>query len=131
MNDEHRSTPEHPAESAWSLPPVLLELWGAGQAEVVEELIQLFLTDTADRIAQLQDAFARRDLDALKRLAHSLKGSSSQMGEDRMAGLARLLEEQLSDAALEQSEPVLADLIRQFASSAACMRAFLRRQGRP
>ncbi|HZT33973.1 MAG TPA: Hpt domain-containing protein [Bryobacteraceae bacterium] len=110
---------------------MLLELWGAGQAEVVEELIQLFLTDTADRIAQLQDAFARRDLDALKRLAHSLKGSSSQMGEDRMAGLARLLEEQLSDAALEQSEPVLADLIRQFASSAACMRAFLRRQGRP
>jgi len=50
-----------------------------------EKLVTLFLTDGAARIAALHKAMAIGDADAVMKLAHSLKGSSSTFGAGAMA----------------------------------------------
>lgn len=135
-NDIDKPTSEPPQPDAseigvpqWALPPALAELWDAGQSEVVLELIQLFLTDTSDRLDLLQRAFAEQDLDKLKRMAHSIKGSCSQMGEDRMAQLGKQLEEMFGNGCTEGSDLLLAALSHQFEASSRAIRAFLENQG--
>jgi len=50
-----------------------------------DSLVRLFLTDGAGRIAELRMAEATGDSDAMGRLAHSLKGSSSTFGAGTLA----------------------------------------------
>nr|WP_218626439.1 Hpt domain-containing protein [Pseudomonas sp. dw_358] len=65
-------------------------------------LLDTFLSDAGARLKQLQKA---TDADGLAQAAHSLKGSSSNMGAVRLAELCRQLEqeaEQLSPTATAQ-----------------------------
>lgn len=65
-------------------------------------LLDTFLSDSRARLTQLQQA---TDADGLAQAAHSLKGSSSNMGALRLAELCRQMEqqaEQLSPAATAQ-----------------------------
>jgi HPt (histidine-containing phosphotransfer) domain-containing protein len=118
-----------PAAAPWTLPQALAELWDAGQSEVVMELIHLFLTDTRERLDLLQQALAARELDKLRRMAHSIKGSCSQMGETRMAQIGMELEEIFCRGSFDGSEPLVAALLRQFESSARSIRAFVEKHG--
>ncbi len=56
-------------------------------AEEFRSLVRLFLTDGAGRIAELRMARTTNDMEAMARLAHSLKGSSSTFGADSLAVL--------------------------------------------
>jgi HPt (histidine-containing phosphotransfer) domain-containing protein len=109
----------------WKVPPALAELWDAGQSDVVIELIELFLTDTADRLARLREALATADSDQLRRMAHSIKGSCSQMGEERMALLGCHLEEKAKAESLAECDDILVRLADQFEFSSRSIRAFL------
>ena len=124
MNDDTKqSAAEVP--QPWTVPPALAELWDAGQSDVVIELIDLFLTDTADRLARLREAFGRADLDQLRRMAHSIKGSCSQMGEDQMALMGKQLEEKAKADSFAECEEILVRLADQFELSSRAIRAFL------
>jgi CheY-like chemotaxis protein len=57
-----------------------------GEPDPLAELIDLFLQDTPPRIGKILDAFKAGDLPALERAAHSLKGSSSNLGANHLAG---------------------------------------------
>ncbi|WPP01319.1 Hpt domain-containing protein [Pseudomonas sp. HR96] len=63
--------------------------------EVMEQeyplLLDTFLSDSSARLKQLQRA---ADAEALSQAAHSLKGSSSNMGAVQLAELCRQLEQQ-------------------------------------
>jgi HPt (histidine-containing phosphotransfer) domain-containing protein len=72
----------------------LRDLQGAGRPDLLAELIAVYLRDTPPRLAALHDAVAGTDAEALRRAAHSLKGSSSQIGAVQMTRLCRDLEEQ-------------------------------------
>ena len=71
----------------------LRELGGEDQPELVFDLIRLFLTDAHDRLAEMRRALREGDLDAIARIAHTLKGSSGSLGAVQLAEVCREVEE--------------------------------------
>ena len=72
----------------------LRRLQAEGEPDILEELIELFLDEAAHQLAALREAIEDGDARTMKRLAHTLKGSSANMGATRMASIcANLLEE--------------------------------------
>jgi TMAO reductase system sensor TorS len=62
-------------------------------AELMAELVRIFIDDVPSRIREMQSAFARDDWAALERAAHTLKGSAGVMSGKRLMTAARELEE--------------------------------------
>ena len=64
--------------------------------EVMEDdfpfLIETYFQDSISRIAALRSAAEVKDADAIRRAAHSFKGSCSNLGAARLAGLCSILE---------------------------------------
>ena len=79
---------------------------GGGANDFVSELIDQYLADSATRMAALKDAVARRDAAGLTSVAHSLNGSSSAVGANKMAAMCEVLEKLARNASLEGT-PVL------------------------
>lgn len=61
-------------------------------ADFMVELIDTYISETGDLIAQLQHALAAGDASAFGRLAHSIKSSSASLGALAFSKLARELE---------------------------------------
>ncbi|MBI2380940.1 MAG: Hpt domain-containing protein [Gammaproteobacteria bacterium] len=57
-------------------------------------LVQAFLVDGENRLSEMNQAVAAGDLDGLRRAAHSLKGSSSNLGAITLSALCLALEQQ-------------------------------------
>jgi two-component system sensor histidine kinase/response regulator len=72
-------SPEGPLVDSESLDN-LRSLRMEGEPDPLAELVDLFLNDTPDRLAQMRDALQRADAMALESAAHSLKGSASNLG---------------------------------------------------
>ena len=72
-----------------------------GDTTVVDEILQYFLQDTPRQIAALGEAITRGNLEEVQRLAHTLKGSSSNVGAEPLREKAWSLEhaESLAGAA--------------------------------
>ena len=62
-------------------------------AELMGELVRIFIDDVPSRIGEMQRAFAIGDWAALERAAHTLKGSAGVMSGKRLTAAARELEE--------------------------------------
>ncbi|HVQ35996.1 MAG TPA: Hpt domain-containing protein [Pyrinomonadaceae bacterium] len=75
------------------------ELQDDGQTGLVMELIELYLQDATVKIEAVREALAQADGEALKCVAHSLKGSSGTLGVRQIASLCEELES-LVDAGL-------------------------------
>ncbi len=58
----------------------------------LRDLIAIFLEDTPLRIAELKQSLAKGDAPTFTRAAHSIKGSSSNMGAVRLRAIAEKLE---------------------------------------
>jgi two-component system, sensor histidine kinase and response regulator len=71
----------------------LRELQEEGEPDVLKELIELFLEDVPPQLEVLQEAEEREDAQSVERTAHTLKGSSSNLGAVRMAAICAELEE--------------------------------------
>jgi HPt (histidine-containing phosphotransfer) domain-containing protein len=78
--------------AVWVVPTALRQLVECGDGEWVEELIVEFQTDTASRLDLLSQAVANADYGAVRRIAHSIKGSAAQIGANRMADVCRQME---------------------------------------
>ncbi len=53
--------------------------------QVMNDLVENFLSSASDRVEAVKDAVGRGDNEALERAAHSLKGSCGTLGATRMA----------------------------------------------
>ncbi|HEX8559864.1 MAG TPA: Hpt domain-containing protein [Pyrinomonadaceae bacterium] len=109
---------------------VLLSLEEAqveGEPDLIVELIDLYDEDTPRRLADIRGAFAARDLAALRRAAHGLKGSSASLGARRVALLCDKLERS-SDGELHQAGDAL--LTRLESEFARARLAFAGERGR-
>lgn len=56
-------------------------------------LLKTYIQDSATRLQDMNDAFARGDADALRKSTHSLKGASANLGLEFLTELCRELEE--------------------------------------
>jgi HPt (histidine-containing phosphotransfer) domain-containing protein len=78
-----------------------------GDAELLREIAQLFLSDYPGVLAELRDAVACRDARRIERMAHGLKGSVSNFGAAAAVEAARTIEALGRAAQVEQVEQVL------------------------
>ncbi len=98
-------------------PSVLVGLRGlreAGEPDPLAELIDLFFRDTPARIEKMKDAIARSDGQALKEVAHSLKGSSNNIGARRLARLCADLERLAREGRLPESDRLFAKVTDEY-----------------
>ena len=81
-----------------------------GDADLCAEIIQMFLEDCPQRVADIHAAVAKGDAPALVSTAHSLKGSASYMAASIVRGLAADLERLGREKTLEAAPAALAQL---------------------
>jgi HPt (histidine-containing phosphotransfer) domain-containing protein len=76
----------------WTFPEALQQLLGDGEEEFVMELIDVFKSQTQERMQLLREAFENSRLDEARAQAHTIKGGSSQVGADRLAAVCLEIE---------------------------------------
>jgi signal transduction histidine kinase/ligand-binding sensor domain-containing protein/DNA-binding NarL/FixJ family response regulator len=112
--------PEIPAEP---LPEVfdsaqldsLRKLGEATGKPVVRDVVDSYLDETPRRLQKMRQAMDRGDAEGFTLLAHSLKGSSAQLGAVRVAAVSAALEQQGRSSTLEGAAGLLGDLERELA----------------
>lgn len=70
----------------------LLTLGGEGASELLIELVDLYLEDSAVRMAEAQGGFQDQDPEQVSRAVHALKSSSANMGAIELSQLCANLE---------------------------------------
>jgi two-component system, sensor histidine kinase and response regulator len=101
------------AES-WILPEELRQLAESGEAGLVEEVLDVFVKDTEERIAAMQAALTAMDREKLRKQGHALKGSSAQVGAMGLAELCRTLEATALTVTPAEIAGVVAEIAREF-----------------
>ncbi|MEA2601892.1 MAG: hypothetical protein QOF89_2884 [Acidobacteriota bacterium] len=119
----HDPAPASPATDSQEEPPVLdpayldrlRQLEEATGRAVVGEIVDRFLGEIPSRLVRLREALAAGDGEALAFAAHSLKGSSAQLGALRLASLSHALELQGRSGSLDGAAALLDDVARELA----------------
>ncbi|MBK5530756.1 Hpt domain-containing protein [Pseudomonas sp. TH06] len=76
------------------------------------ELLDTFLSDSKVRLGELQKAV---DAKALSDVAHSFKGSASNMGATHLAGLCQKLESDANNKSPDEIAQLIAEIGNEFA----------------
>ncbi len=99
-----RSCSMHTAQSSSPVldDSVLSELQTLG-ADVVAEIVDLFLADVPVRLARLMQAIGDRSPDVVLREAHGLKGSALGVGATRLADLCAAIEHDARDGEIDRA----------------------------
>ena len=82
----------------WVLPEELRQIADWGDESLVKEVLDVFRSDTAERLVKLQTALAQDDRAQVKSQAHAIKGSASQVGAKLVTSLCQQLELQATTA---------------------------------
>ncbi len=78
--------------------------------EFLKEIIDIFLEDTPQRIAELDASLLSGERNKFVRAAHSIKGSSANMGAFALRDTAQRLEHEAKEKNLSELEPLLSEL---------------------
>lgn len=78
------------------------------------EIIGIFLEDTPQRIAELEQSLAAGDTTKFARAAHSIKGSSSNLGAIALRAVAENLEQRVRKQGLAGTASLIAALKTEF-----------------
>ncbi len=81
------------------------------------EIIDIFLEDTPKRIAELDSSLASQDVEVFGRAAHSIKGSSANLGAMNLRGVAEKLEHHARNEGLTETGEMIAELKTCFAEA--------------
>lgn len=96
-----------------------------GDDGFLKEIIGIYLEDTPLRIADMHSAAARGDTALYTRAAHTIKGSSSNVGALAMRAVAERLELRSKTEAHAALDPLLAELETTFSRTAIALRAVI------
>ena len=100
----------------------LRELNPGDNGEFLREIIGIYIEDTPKRIADLKACLASGDTQAFTRAAHTIKGSSANVGAQALKGIAERLELISRKDGLGAVAPLVADCEAEFARAAAELR---------
>jgi HPt (histidine-containing phosphotransfer) domain-containing protein len=75
--------------------------------EFLREIAGIFLEDTPQRITELEDSLAAGDAPKFTRAAHSIKGSSSNLGAMSLRAAAEKLEHHSQKSGLNDVAPMI------------------------
>ena len=96
--DEGSASTEDPEEDPLdpldrSVLATLRQLQEEGEPDILDELIERFLTDVPPQLVALKEAVEAGDAHSVERIAHTLRGSTANMGAVRMEAICAELEE--------------------------------------
>ena len=92
----------------------LRQLTPPGEPNVLVEILQLFLDEVPKRIRALQAAIDAGDASQVCRIAHSLKGSSGNIGAESMMAVCRRIDDLAKAGDLQRVTPLLATLTSEY-----------------
>lgn len=127
MNSEDREGPQdHAADNqpGSHLDREILQTLQEVMEDQFPELINTFLKDSDERIRSLQKALATRDSEAVRRQAHSFKGSCNNLGAVRLANLCQLMENRGREGELDGLEHQLVDIQQEFCQLKSILNTF-------
>ena len=87
--------------------------------EFLREIVGIYLEDTPNRIVELEQSLATGDTPKFTRAAHSVKGSSANIGAMIVRGVAEKLEHQSHREGLGNVNALLAELKVEFGRAQA------------
>lgn len=87
--------------------------------EFLREIVAIYLEDTPLRIAELEQSLAANDVPKFTRAAHSVKGSSANLGAMTVRAVAEQLEHRSAKEGIEDVAALLASLKVEFARAQA------------
>ncbi|MCA1687812.1 MAG: Hpt domain-containing protein, partial [Actinobacteria bacterium] len=93
---------------------VLENLRELGGQEMLSELSQMFVNDASSALRDLKEATECEDPPSVKRVAHTLRGSSGNMGAKRMAALCAELQDAGASGDLSRVPGLLERLQEEF-----------------
>ena len=100
----------------------LVEMTG-GELEFVDELVDTYLWDGSDQVAELRAAMSAGDTVSLGRAAHSLKSGSLTIGALEVGERARSLEEAARAGAVPDATRQVEGVAAAFDEAALALRA--------
>jgi CheY-like chemotaxis protein len=105
----------------------LLSMLG-GEFAYLVELIDSFLEDAPQLLAELNDSIAGEDAAGVRRVAHSLKSNGADFGAATFSGLCKELEMRAKEGALDGAADLAARIAAEYRSVAAALES-VRREG--
>jgi two-component system sensor histidine kinase/response regulator len=102
-----------------------------GDEEVARSISRTFLQEASQRIAELQTALQNSDLPTAIRHAHSLKGSSANLGAQDLRDSAAVLETLLRSGDMAQASNILPQLLEHFEILQDALSRFLQEENPP
>jgi len=101
-----------------------------GDRELLEELLRLFVNECQGTLRQIRDSWSSHDVRALGRLAHTLKGSSANVGANELSQAAFVLERLARSGNLENAVQHIANLEREIERLGPELDSFLKQTAR-
>lgn len=96
--------------------------------EVMEDefnlLLDTFFEDSVQRLADLKQHVSEQDAEALRRTAHSLKGSASNLGASGLADLCLKAEEMGLQGNLSDAGPLVDDIHSEYQAVSAQLETY-------
>ena len=86
-------------------------------------LVETFTTDSILRIEGIKEAVASQDAEAIRRAAHSFKGSASNMAAPALTKLCRSLEDLGFNGSTEGGEQLQQSIIAEYAQVKTALEA--------
>jgi HPt (histidine-containing phosphotransfer) domain-containing protein len=100
--------------AVWVVPEALQQLVECGETDLVDELLTIFQSDTASRLAVLGRAVGAGDVATVKAEAHTIKGSAVQVGANRVAEACLQMETEARKSPPTELDWLLSRLRRSF-----------------
>ncbi len=88
-------------------------------------LIETFIRDSAAHLQDIAGALAQGDSDGARRAAHSFKGSSSNIGAQRLSALCRDIERSAREGRLDALHELLTQVEQEFSSVSSQLQSHL------
>jgi HPt (histidine-containing phosphotransfer) domain-containing protein len=110
--------PETPAINPQALEDLRM-LSPGDDDDFLREIVALYLSDTPVQLARLDRSLAAGDAEGFTRAAHSLKGSSANLGASAVRSAAERLERCARQEGLAGVQPLLAETKAEFARACA------------
>ena len=82
-----------------------------------DELISIFISDGEAQIEQLRLAINALNTSDVRRIAHTLKGSSANLGVTDLSESCRVLEHEAAENSLIKADELLENIISEFDSA--------------
>lgn len=103
----------------------LLSFADDGDPELLLDLIQMFLDDGPSKVKAVVEGLAAGDFDQAERAAHSLKGSSGNLGARLLQNVCEEMQLTTRQHKLEESRRLAPQLQSKFAEAEVALRKLL------